>query len=395
MLLGRPSGGNAPLDAMKSNSAIVHYWFVTRRGGERVVEAIGDLMPEADLFAHVADPSVLHGSLKGRTITTTAISSLPGAVTRYQKYLPVMPWALEQLDLSGRKLVVSSESGPAKGVVTDPDCLHVCYCHSPMRYVWDLYPEYARTAGALTRLMMRPLVHYLKIWDHSSASRPDHVVANSRFVASRIRKSWGRESQVIYPPVCTEDFQVVPGRGEAFLVLGQLVDYKRADLAVRAFNQLGLPLDVIGEGAQFELLRKIAGPNVRILGSQPFPVVKQALETCRALVFPGIEDFGIVPVEAMACGRPVIGLGRGGLLETMIRGKTGVLFQEQSIEAIVAAVGEFLGMEDSIDRSVLRSRAEEFDQSVFRSRFRRLLSTAWEEHADRLGLVGPCPGLAT
>lgn len=378
---------------MPSSPAIVHYWFVTRRGGERVVEAIGDLLPEADLFAHVAEPAVLAGSLKGRKITTSMVSKLPQATKRYQKYLPIMPWALEQLDLSGRKLVVSSESGPAKGVVTDPDCLHVCYCHSPMRYLWDMYPEYARTTGTLTRLMMRPLVHYLKIWDHASASRPDKIIANSRFVASRIRKSWGRDSEVIHPPVVTSDFQVVPGRGEAFLVLGQLVDYKRADLAVKAFNQLGLPLDVIGEGAQLELLRRIAGPNVRILGSQPFSVVKQKLETCRALVFPGVEDFGIVPVEALACGRPVIGYARGGLLDSMLPDRTSVLFHEQTEQAIVDAVRRFERLEDGFDRALLRARAEEFDLAIFHSKMRKFLSTSWEQHADRLGLTGPCPGL--
>jgi len=378
---------------MNNPCAIVHYWFVTRRGGERVVEEIGELLPKADLFAHVADPKVLAGSLKGRSITTTAISRLPRARRSYQKYLPLMPWALEQLDLSGRRLVISSESGPAKGVVTDPDCLHVCYCHSPMRYVWDMYRDYLRTAGVATRLIMRVLVHYLKAWDAASSARPDVVVANSRFVASRIRKAWGRESVVIHPPVSTEDFQVVPGAGAAFLVLGQLVDYKRADLAVEAFNRLGLPLDIIGDGAQLERLRRIAGRNVRVLGPQPFSVVKEKLESCRALVFPGVEDFGIVPVEAMACGRPVVGFGRGGLLDSMIDGRTGVLFHEQSETSLSDAVRRFEAMEPGFDRSFLRTRAEEFDRKVFHSKFRSLLETEWGRHAERLGLTGACPGL--
>lgn len=359
--------------------AIVHYWWLSNRGGEAVVAAIAELYPEADLFVHVCDEALVRQTLgagfKGKVITTF-IARLPGATKHYQKYLPLMPVALEQLDLTAYDLVISSESGPAKGVVTRPDALHVCYCHSPMRYVWDMYPAYLSGAGRVVRALFPWVAHWLRVWDRASADRVDHFVANSSFVASRIRKFYRREAEVVFPPVNVTAFDHRRERGDFYLCLGQLVPYKRADMVVEVFNRLGLPLVVIGEGELFERLKAIAGPNVQLMGRQPFGVVKDKLETCKALVFPGLEDFGIVPVEAMASGAPVIAYGKGGALDTIVHGQTGVLFDEQSNEALERAVRACEAGEHRFDVEALREHASGFDKRIFQHRFLQAVARA-------------------
>lgn len=356
--------------------AIVHYWWLSNRGGEAVVAALLELFPHADLFVHVCDEALVRETLgpgfKGR-IVTSFIARLPGAKRHYQKYLPFMPMALEQLDLSAYDLVISSESGPAKGVVTRPDALHICYCHSPMRYVWDMYHEYVGRAGRLVQTLFPAIAHWLRVWDRVSADRVDVFVANSSFIAARIRKFYRREADVIYPPVGTASFSHLQPRGDYYLCLGQLVAYKRADIAVDAFNRLGLPLVVIGEGELLAELKRRAGPNVRFLGRQPFSVVKDHLERCKGLIFPGVEDFGIVPVEAMAAGAPVVAYGRGGALDTVVDGKTGVLFPEQSVDALVAAIRSIEDGALRFDPAVLRQHALSFDKDIFKQRIMALV----------------------
>ncbi len=365
--------------------AIVHYWWLSQRGGEAVVAALVRLYPEADLFFHVCDEAQVRQALgpgfRGR-ISQTFIARLPGAKRHYQKYLPLMPLASEQLDLSAYDLVLSSESGPAKGVITRPDAVHLCYCHSPMRYVWDLYHDYRNASGGVVRLLFPLVAHYLRQWDRLSADRVDVFIANSAFVASRIRKYYRREAQVVHPPVSTSEFRHDQPRGPHYLVLGQLVAYKRADLAVRAFNELGLPLVVIGEGEQMALLRQVAKPNVTLLGRQPFDVIREQLQTCRALVFPGREDFGIVPVEAMAAGAPVLAFGQGGALETVIDGVTGAFFHEQTAEAIQAAVARLESGALSIDPAAAHRHALRFDAARFEREMRAAIDAA-------LGLPAP------
>lgn len=360
--------------------AIVHYWWLSNRGGEAVVAAIAELYPEADLFVHVCDEPLVRQTLgagfKGRIITSF-ISRLPGAVKHYQKYLPLMPVALEQLDLSEYDLVISSESGPAKGVITRPDALHICYCHSPMRYVWDMYHAYLKGAGRLIRALFPWVAHWLRVWDRASADRVDHFVANSSFVASRIRKFYRRDAAVVYPPVNVTAFDHRRERGDFYLCLGQLVPYKRADMVVEVFNQLGLPLVVIGEGELLDRLKAIAGPNVQLLGRQAFSVVKEKLETCKALVFPGLEDFGIVPVEAMASGAPVIAYGKGGALDTIVHGKTGILFKEQSNSALEAAIRGFEAGQYRFDVETLRDHAAGFDRAIFQRQFLQVVDSAF------------------
>jgi glycosyltransferase involved in cell wall biosynthesis len=287
--------------------------------------------------------------------------------------------ALEQLDLTGYDLVISSESGPAKGVITDPMATHICYCHSPMRYVWDMYYDYLKGASLLTRLLMRPLIHYLKICDYVGAARVDYYVANSAYVAARIKKYYRRDAEIIHPPVAVEDFSPVENLGDYYLMVGQLVAYKRADLAVAAFNKLGKRLLIIGDGEQLRHLQKMAAPNVEFLGWQPFREVQRKYARCKALIFPGVEDFGIVPLEAMASGRPVIAFARGGALETVKDGVTGIFFREQSVVSLIAAVEEFENDPHRFESQVL----VDFAAAYSTERFKREMNNLVDSHLNR------------
>jgi len=354
--------------------ALIHYWLVNWRGGERVLKAIADLFPEADIYTHVADPDLVSRELPGRRVLTTFIARLPFAKRHYQKYLPLMPLALEQLDLRAYDLVISSESGPAKGVVVSPHATHVCYCHAPMRYVWDMYHEYRAHAGGLTRTVMAPLLHYMRLWDQLSAQRVDHYVANSRFVASRIEKYYRRPADVVYPPVAVDRFDAATESEDFYLSVGQLVSYKRPDLLVEAFNALGKPLTIIGGGEMLPALRRAAKPNVTLLGPQPFDVIRDHYARCRALVFPALEDFGIVPVEAMASGKPVIAFGQGGATETVVDGVSGLFFHEQTADALIDAIRRFESRSDGFDPRAIRAHAERFSEEAFKERFRACVS---------------------
>ncbi|KIP87243.1 glycosyl transferase [Stenotrophomonas maltophilia] len=354
--------------------AIIHYWFVTWRGGEKVIEQLLRLYPDADVFTHVATPDIERNHLAGHQVKRTFISRLPFAGKLYQKYLPIMPFALEQLDLSAYDLVVSSESGPAKNVITHPDALHVCYCHSPMRYVWDMYHLYLADAGRLTRLLMRPLMHYLRLADSVSASRVDHFVANSAFIARRIDKCYRREAKVIHPPVDLDSFELRTDKEDYYLLLGQLTAYKKADLVMDAFLRNGKRLIIIGEGEQLDAMRAKATDKVMVLGRQPFSALKAHLGSSKALIFPGVEDFGIVPLEAMASGTPVIAFAKGGALETVIESDdaasaTGLFFHEQSIDAINDAVDRFECLPQPISPQACRAQAEKFGPLRFREDF--------------------------
>jgi glycosyltransferase involved in cell wall biosynthesis len=291
-----------------------------------------------------------------------------------------MPLALEQWDLSGYDIVISSESGPAKGVITRPDALHICYCHSPMRYLWDMYHEYLVNAGFLIRVVFPVLAHWLRVWDRASADRVDSFVANSTFVASRIRKFYRRESCIIFPPVDTFCFDHTRPREDFYLYLGQLVRYKRSDIAVHAFNTLNIPLVLIGEGEMSSELRDLAGPNVTFLGWQNRSVVKDYLERCKGLIFPGTEDFGIVPVEAMAAGAPVIAYGRGGVLDTVLDGRTGKFFHKQTTEDLVAVIHSIENGELKFDSEFIHIHATQFDKSIFKKKFTQFINQARSEY---------------
>ncbi|MDH6263514.1 glycosyltransferase [Bradyrhizobium sp. BR13661] len=350
--------------------AIVHYWLVGMRGGEKVVEALCDMYPEADIFTHVYVPEMVSEKIRRHRIVPTFINSLPRASKMYKTYLPLMPLALEQLDLSGYDLVLSSESGPAKGVIAAPDAFHICYCHTPMRYIWNMYADYRANAGLITRLMMPPLAHYLRLWDVSSSVRVDRFIANSQAVASRIKRYYGINSEVIYPPVDIDAFSIAPAGSleDYYLMVGELVSYKRPDLAVRAFNRMGRKLVVIGGGEMLNEIRRLAGPTVTVLGQQPFDVLREHYAKCRALIFPGEEDFGMVPVEAMASGRPVLAYARGGALETIVEGTSGAFFTQQSEEAIIAAVEDF--RDQDVDSKKIAAHARNFSRELFMEKMR-------------------------
>lgn len=353
--------------------ALVHYWLVGMRGGEKVLEALCRLYPQADIYAHCVDRAALSPLLREKTIRTTFIQRLPGSVRRYRFYLPLMPLALEQLDLRGYDLVISSESGPAKGVICRADVPHICYCHTPMRYLWDFYQDYLEEAGLAARLFMRPCFHYLRLWDAASATRPDRILANSRAVARRVARWWGREAGVVHPPVAVERF--APARAGSpdapYLCFGQLVAYKRVDLAVRACLSSGRRLVVAGAGTELPRLRALAGDSglIAFVGRVPDAEVPGLLASCRALLFPGEEDFGIIPVEAMAAGRPVIAYARGGALETVREHESGIFFSEQTPEALCAALDAFEQHEASFIPERIAAQAARFNETRFRQEF--------------------------
>jgi glycosyltransferase involved in cell wall biosynthesis len=361
--------------------AIIHYWLVGMRGGEKVIDALCEMYPQADIFTHVYVPEMISERIRQHRVIPTFINALPRAARMYKTYLPLMPLALEQLDLRGYDLIISSESGPAKGIIAPADAVHVCYCHTPMRYVWNMYHEYRDGAGRLARLMMPTLAHYLRMWDVTSARRVDSFVANSATVASRIRRYYGVSSVVIHPPVDIDAFSVAAPAdvGDYYLMAGELVSYKRPDLAVRAFNEMKLNLVVIGGGEMLDEVRRLAGPTVKVLGSQPFDILKQYYARCQALIFPGEEDFGMVPVEAMASGRPVIAFNKGGATETVADGVSGVFFGEQSVEAISSAIKRLAAID--IDPSKVAAQARKFGRDQFFQKMRNHIDTLMAEKA--------------
>lgn len=354
--------------------AVIHYWWLSNRGGESVVAAILELFPQADFFLHVYDHNLvkttLGSSFRGN-IYSSFISRLPWARKIYQKYLPLMPLALEQLNLTGYDLIISSESGPSKGVITDPHSIHICYCHSPMRYLWDMYHLYTSGFRGFAKVIFIFFSHWMRVWDRASADRVDYFIANSNFVASRIRKFYRRESEVINPPVNVSKFNPERKRSEFYLYLGQLTAYKRIDLAISAFNKNGLKLIVIGEGEEMARLKALAATNIEFLGRQEYDVVRDHLERCKALIFPGVEDFGIVPVEAMASGAPVIAYGRGGVLDTVIDGVTGIIFQEQTVDSLSLAISKIELNEVAFNPNLLHTYAKKFDKEIFKNKIYR------------------------
>jgi glycosyltransferase involved in cell wall biosynthesis len=359
--------------------ALIHYWLVGMRGGEKVLESLCRIFPQADIYTHVLDREAVSAEILCHAIRTTFIGRLPLASRWYKKYLPLMPLALEQLDLRGYDLVVSNESGPAKGVVTSQHCLHICYCHSPMRYLWDFYQDYLESSGALTALAFRFFAHRLRLWDCASAARVDHFIANSHNVADRIRKCYRREAEVIHPPVdharfCPDAGSLLPAAPDApYVLLGQLVDYKRADLAVRAFNESGRRLDVIGDGSQRSKLKAEARGNIAFHGRLNDEETARLLGKARGLIFPGEEDFGIVPLEAMSAGRPVVAYGRGGALETVKDGVTGLFFAKQTPQSLNAAVERLEENYAAFSPEAISRHAAAFDIATFEHKIREYI----------------------
>ena len=385
----------------KLRVAIVHYWFVGRAGGERVVEALAEIFPQADLFSPVADRSTLAPILQNRKLQTSFLQKVPGAKTFHRHFLLLQPFALEQFDLSEYDLVISSESGPAKGVITSPKTCHICYCHSPMRYVWDMYPEYRRAMRFPVGPVFALTAHYLRLWDHASASRVDYFVANSRFIASRIRKYYGRESTVIHPPVEVSAGGINGRQGEYYAAIGRLVEYKKFDLAVAACSNLGRPLKIVGSGPQEKVLRRMAGPTVEFLGTVSDAELRRILAGCRALLFPGEEDFGIVPVEAQSFGKPVIAYASGGGLETIrgvfpneagVNNPTGMFFRESSVSGLTEAMLEFESREQEFHPETIRDHSLQFDSAIFKRRMSEFIASTISDFRARDQADNVCAG---
>jgi glycosyltransferase involved in cell wall biosynthesis len=368
--------------------AIVHDWLVTYAGAERVLEQILALYPDADLYSLIDFlPPSERGFLGGRPVHTSFMQRLPGVRKRYRSLLPLMPVAVEQFDLSSYDLVLSSSYAVAKGVLTGADQLHVCYCHSPMRYAWDLQHQYLRESGldrGLRSWLTRYLLHRIRLWDYRTAAGVDDFVANSQFVARRIEKFYRRQSTVIYPPVDVDQFAIGRVKQDFYVTASRMVPYKRMDLIVEAFA--GMPerrLVVIGDGPASSRVTAKAAANVELLGYQPLPVLRERLQQAKAFVFAAEEDFGIAPVEALACGTPVIAYAKGGALET-IEGPdrplpTGVFFYQQTVPAIQDAVNRFEALGDRISPDACRQSALRFATANFRRGFKQHVDDVWDE----------------
>lgn len=354
--------------------AIVHYWLLGMRGGEQVVEALCRLFPQADVFTLFYDPKRVSPFLRSRRITASFLNPFRGY---YRSLLPLMPLALEYLDLREYDLVISSESGPAKGVLTSSRATHICYCHSPMRYLWDLYPAYLHdwTRSGWKRTLIAPLSNYLRLWDYASAGRVDTFVANSQNVRRRIWKAYRRDSEVIYPPVAIETFYgQVPD--DYYLVVSELVAYKRIEDAVRCCARMKRRLKIVGDGPEFARLRKLAGPDTEFCGRVPGSELRRLYARCRALIMPGEEDFGIVPVEAIASGKAVIALGRGGVLESVAEHdpRAGFFYDSPGDESLESAIKVFEGEEMFLSPAAIRASAARFSEVRFQNAMRSLVS---------------------
>ncbi|HEY9855063.1 MAG TPA: glycosyltransferase [Stenomitos sp.] len=356
--------------------ALVHEWLTTLGGSERVVWAFHRMFPDAPVYTTVHRRDLLPAEFNGLDVRPSFLQRLPGATRHYQKLLPLMPLAFEQFDLSSYDLVLSSSHACAKGVVTRPDQLHVCYTHTPMRYAWDLYHDYLKDVSPLLRPLAAVLLSNLRQWDVLAANRVDNFVANSREVAKRINKHYRRQALVVPPPIDVERFEVAPAAevGDHLLVVSRLVPYKRVDLAIQAANQTGMPLKVIGDGPLYSELKAMAKPNVEFLGHVGDQEVARAMARCRALVFGAFEDFGLVPLEVQACGRPVVAYGAGGALETVIDGVTGLFFPEQTPDSVAAALRR-LDRTD-FEPAAIRRHAESFGFESFAARMHRVIDEA-------------------
>ena len=369
--------------------AIVHDWLPLYGGAERVLEQILLVFPQADIFSMIdAIPPEQRGFLQNKPVTTSFVQRLPGAKTRYRSYFPIMPLAVEQFDLSPYNLVISSSHSFAKGVLTGPDQRHLCYCHSPIRYAWDMQHQYLQQSGltkGLKSFIVRFLLHYVRLWDYRTAAGVDAFAANSAYIARRIMKVYRREAEVIYPPVALDDFPLEERKEDFYLTASRMVPYKKIDLIAEAFSRMPeKKLIVIGDGPEMDKVRAKAGSNVELLGYRDNGTLRSHLQRAKAFVFVAEEDFGIVPVEAQACGTPVIAFGRGGVAETVIPGKTGILFYEQSADSLAGAVRLF--ETGTFSPAEIRQQAEKFSAEVFRQRFADFVRRNCQGWGASLGL---------
>jgi glycosyltransferase involved in cell wall biosynthesis len=358
--------------------AIIHDWLTGMRGGERCLEVFCELFPQAHLYTLVYIPNSVSSLIEKMPINTSFIQNLPFSKRGYRRYLPLFPMAIERFTLKGYDLILSCSHCVAKGIIPPPDALHISYVLTPMRYAWDMYGEYF---GENKNRLIPFFMHYLRMWDVTSSQRVDHFICISKHVENRIKKFYRRKAEVIHPPVDTKRFRLQDKKENYFLIVSSFAPYKRVDLAVEAFNRLGFPLKIIGSGPEEKRLRSKARSNVEFLGWLPDKAVADWYSRCRALIFPGEEDFGIVPLEAMACGKPVIAYGRGGALETIVpfgqgvkvgrEVPTGLFFQEQNMDSLIDAVERFGQIEREFDPAAVRNQTLQWDREIFKEKIRR------------------------
>ena len=368
--------------------AFVHDWLVTWAGSESVLAAMLELFPKAPVYTLVYDPQgPTHSFLNGHTVITSFLQKLPQCTRRYRSFLPLMPIAIEQFDLSAFDIVISSSHAVAKGVIIGPDQLHISYVHSPIRYAWELQFQYLREAGldhGLKSVLVRWLLHYIRLWDTRTANGVDEFVCNSRFVARRIWKVYHRKATVIYPPVDVDKFELCEQKENFYLTASRMVPYKRINLIVEAFAKMSdKRLFVIGNGPDFDKIKAIATPNVILMGYQPLEVLREKMQKAKAFIFAAEEDFGIVPVEAQACGTPVIAFGKGGALETIVNEKTGLFFEEQSVESLLDAISRFETKKMEFSPYEIRKNAERFSKARFQEEFTSFVNQKWQDFEQR------------
>ncbi len=367
----------------KLNIAIVHDWLTGMRGGEKVLEVLCELYPGATLVTLLHNQGMLSATIEKMKIQTSFIDRLPMKEKKYRNYLPIFPLAIELIDFSKYDLIISTSHCVAKGAQPGKNGLHICYCHTPMRYVWEMYDEYfgKDKAGFITRAAMKIFAPFLRWWDVRTSSRVHKYIANSYNVAGRIKQYYNRQADVIHPPVDASLFQLSETHKDYFLIVSALVPYKKVEIAIEAFNQIGKKLVIIGTGPESEKLQTIAKKNIEFLGWKNDNELAEFYAGCRALLFPGVEDFGIVPLEAMACGKPVIAFGKGGALETVINegaNATGIFFYEQTPDSLIKVIENF---EDTIfDPLSIRTHALKFDRVLFKEKIKKYIEEKVADH---------------
>ena len=355
--------------------ALVHDYLNQYGGAERVLEALSQIFEEAPIYTLLYDQKMTGHAFRGKKIYTSFLQKVPLLKTHHRSFLMFMPLAIEQFDLSGYDLVFSDSASYAKGVITGPDTLHICYCHTPIRYAWDDSHKYIEEFGypSFVKKVIPFFMNYIRLWDEQAALRVDKFIANSKFVARRIEKYYHSESEVIYPPVKTDLFYISPRQSDYFLLTGRILPYKRIDLAVAAFNHLGWPLKIIGEGPERKKLKRQAKKNIEFVGQVSDKELKEYYAQCQAFIFPQEEDFGITAIEAMASGRPVIAYKAGGALETIKEGVTGLFFEEQNAASLVKSLHKFKTIKFKPDK--IRKQALKFDQKVFKNKIKDFIKS--------------------
>jgi glycosyltransferase involved in cell wall biosynthesis len=357
-------------------TAIIHYWLVNMRGGEKVIEALLEMFPDSDIYTHVYNPKAVSPLINSHRVITSRINRLPFAKKLYQLYMPLMPGALMDFNLQQYDLVISSEAGPAKSVVPNPDAYHLCYCHSPMRYLWDMYHEYFRRTNSLVRFFMKRFIPSLRLWDITSANMVDRFITNSHYVAKRIRRVYNREAEVVYGPAAIEQFlSVERNPSDYYLFFGQLTGYKRADIAIEACIKSGRKLVIAGAGAKRNDINRYKKTGlVKFKGRVSDEEKAKLFAEAKALLFPGIEDLGLVPIEAQAAGCPVIAFREGGAVDTVKEGVTGLFFDEQSPQSLIKALDDFELIEGQFtDRNLFSEHIKCFSGEIFKNRIKTII----------------------